>query len=79
MVEEYDPSGEFVAVILKIEDRGSSYRLQVRSDTEKSTPQPPNLGTLMEWETEGFWEATDGCVVESDGIALTVTEVGCLS
>ena len=68
MASEYDPTGEFVAVLLKIEDRVSSYRLQVCSDTEKPTPQPPDLQTLMEWEAEGFCEATDGCVVESDGI-----------
>ena len=67
MVGEYNPTGEFVAVLLKIQDRVSSYRLQVRSDTEKSTPQPHDLQTLMEWDEEGFCEATDGCVVESDG------------
>ena len=34
MVSEYDPTREFVAVLLKPEDRVSSYRLQVCSDTE---------------------------------------------
>jgi hypothetical protein len=46
MVSEYDPSREFVAVLLKIQDRVSSYRLQVRSDIEQPTPQPPDLQTL---------------------------------
>jgi hypothetical protein len=55
MVSEYDPSGEFVAVLLKIEDRVSSYRLQVCSDAERPTHQPPDLQTLMEWEAEGFY------------------------
>ena len=29
MVREYDPAGEFVAVLLKTHDRVSAYRLQV--------------------------------------------------
>jgi hypothetical protein len=30
--------------------------------------QPPNLDTLIAWMDEGECEATDGCVVEPDGI-----------
>ena len=30
--------------------------------------EPPDLDTLMAWESEGICEATDGCVVEPDGI-----------
>ena len=29
--------------------------------------QPPDLETLIAWESEGYCEATDGCVVEPDG------------
>lgn len=34
------------------------------------TPQneKPTLEELMEWESEGICEATDGCVVEPDGV-----------
>lgn len=77
MVGEYDPSGEFVAVLLKTEDRVSSYRLKaVFADAKENgddrgelgrKPEPPDLETLMEWEAEGGCEATDGCWVEADG------------
>jgi len=28
----------------------------------------PEIGTLMEWESEGGCEAVDGCYVEPDGV-----------
>jgi hypothetical protein len=77
MVREYDPSGEFVAVLLKTQDRVSSYRLKAISANLEENPgsrselgqrqEPPDLETLMEWEAEGGCEATDGCWVEPDG------------
>ena len=67
MVKEYVPSSEFVAVLLKSEDRVSSYRLQVSSDAAEQRTEPPDLETLMSWEAEGGCEATDGCWVEPDG------------
>jgi len=30
--------------------------------------EPPSLEQLMQWEREGICEATDGCVVEPDGV-----------
>jgi len=40
-----------------------------RPDRREVTPQqqPPSIEDLMQWETEGGCEATDGCWVESDG------------
>lgn len=35
----------------------------------------PSIEQLMEWEEEGYCEATDGCPVEPDGIC----EHGCQS
>jgi hypothetical protein len=86
LVREYDPSWEFVAVLLKTHNRLSSYRVGVVSAKEikdsldsqaetsepggppaLSSPEPPDLETLMAWEEEGYCEATDGCVVEPDG------------
>jgi hypothetical protein len=67
LVREYDPSGEFVAVLLKLEGRVSSYRLRLLSRVKESTPEPPDIQTLMEWEAQGGCEATDGCWVEPDG------------
>ena len=29
--------------------------------------EAPDLETLMQWESEGYMEATDGCRVEPDG------------
>ena len=67
MVREYNPSGEFVAVLLKLEGRVSSYRLQLPSRVAETEPEPPDIETLMEWEAQGGCEATDGCWVEPDG------------
>ena len=30
--------------------------------------EPPNLDTMMQWLDEGIAEATDGCIVEPDGV-----------
>lgn len=39
--------------------------------TTKPYPEPetdePDLAQIMEWESEGSCEATDGCMVEPDG------------
>ena len=32
-----------------------------------TTPEP-SLDQLMAWEAEGYCEATDGCIVETDGV-----------
>jgi len=35
-------------------------------------PEPiepePSIDQLMEWQEDGFCEATDGCIVEPDGV-----------
>ena len=82
LVKEYEPREEFVATLLKTQERISSYRLRVaprenlgsrvkQSQPEPPAevrPEPPDLETLMQWEDEGFCQATDGCVVEPDGV-----------
>jgi hypothetical protein len=87
LVREYDPPTEFVSVLLKTQDRVSSYRLRVidaeprehlgsrvepRPDSGEPGPrqEPPDIETLMMWESEGYCEATDNCRVEPDGICL---------
>lgn len=86
LVNDYDPSREFVTALFKTRDRVSSYRIGVISAEQRenldervkaeqkiedrsaeATPTPPDLETLMQWESEGMCEATDGCVVEPDG------------
>jgi len=32
------------------------------------TTDEPNIETLKEWVYEGICEATDGCIVEPDGV-----------
>jgi len=44
------------------------------TDDEKQEQRPTDE-QLMEWEAEGFCEATDGCIVEPDGTC----EHGCPS
>lgn len=43
-----------------------------RTAEETRWPEPeteePDLETLQEWDFEGVCEATDGCIVEPDGI-----------
>ena len=39
------------------------------------TNEEPTLADLMEWDSEGYCEATDGCIVEPDGTC----EHGCES
>ena len=78
LVREYDPPTEFVSVLLKIQDRVSSYRLRfVDSEPREhlgsrlepgQRREPPDIETLMRWEMEGGCEATDGCWVEADGV-----------
>jgi hypothetical protein len=77
LVREYDPPTEFVSVLLKTQDRVSSYRLRVIDAEPREhlgsrvepgqRREPPDIETLMRWEMEGGCEATDGCWVESDG------------
>lgn len=87
MINEYDPTWEFVTTLFKSHDRVSSYRIGLiptgnRSDgldsrVEISQPgdpppmksiEPPDIETLWQWEMAGYCEATDGCVVEPDGV-----------
>jgi hypothetical protein len=35
---------------------------------QEAEARMPDLATLIEWEAEGMGEATDGCVVEPDGV-----------
>jgi hypothetical protein len=35
---------------------------------DPANSEPPDLNTMMEWLDEGVAEATDGCIVESDGV-----------
>jgi len=35
-------------------------------EEEYRTPEP-TLEMLVEWESQGYCEATDGCIVEPDG------------
>jgi hypothetical protein len=78
LVSEYEPDGEFVAVLLKHRYRVSSYRLRMiegepreaqrgRVDADYKQ-EPPDIETLIAWEMAGYCEATDGCVIEPDGI-----------
>ena len=41
---------------------------QIESDCNPDDSDMPSFETLMEWESEGYSEALDGCVVEPDGI-----------
>jgi hypothetical protein len=38
-----------------------------RVEVHRLSSAAPNLEILMEWEAQGFCEATDGCIVEPDG------------
>ena len=79
MVRDYDPLNEFVVVLLKPDERISTYRICVfpldnlDSETRDETPgqrdESPDLETLMQWEMEGGCEAAcpHGCWVEPDG------------
>ena len=58
-------------------DQDAGLRLQAvimaqRTAEETRWPEPeteePDLETLQEWDFEGVCEATDGCIVEPDGI-----------
>ena len=44
-------------------------------ETEHATNPAPTVEQLIDWESEGGCEATDGCSVEPDGIC----EHGCKS
>ena len=74
ITSEYDPEREIVVVLLKSEDRTSTYRVSaVRPEpkpVEETPLQPPNVETLIEWEAEGGCEAAcpHGCWVEPDGV-----------
>jgi hypothetical protein len=83
LIGAYDPSQEFVTVLIKTENRVSTYRVQVVTraageeaareaelgqEATTTTVEPPDLETLMAWEAEGGCEATDGCWVEVDGV-----------
>jgi hypothetical protein len=40
-----------------------------RRDTyPEPTTDEPDLAQIMEWESEGCCETTDGCMVEPDGL-----------
>lgn len=87
MVAEYNPTQEFVVVLLKPGDRTSTYRVAVvppesqnimaseavTSNTGEpageSKLRPPDVETLIEWESEGGCEAAcpHHCWVEPDG------------
>jgi hypothetical protein len=43
-------------------------RLWISTLIEDHGPEPPDIATLMEWMDEGVCEATDGCIVEPDGV-----------
>ena len=76
LVRDYDPPTEFVSVLLKTQDRVSSYRLRVIDAEPREhlgsrvepvrRREPPDIETLVRWESEGYCEATDGCRVEPD-------------
>jgi len=73
MVDQYDPSRELVLVLLKDQDRTSTYRLSAippdhvgaSKATEEKPDKPPavpelaapDIETLMGWEAEGGCEA----------------------
>ena len=73
MMGEYDPDQELVVVLLKPEDRTSTYRVRaIPAESEKkgfSKLQPPDIETLLAWDEEGGCEAACpyGCWVEPDG------------
>jgi hypothetical protein len=47
----------------------------MEADKNKNDQNVPSIDQLLEWETEGIAQATDGCYVEPDGIC----EHGCKS
>lgn len=73
IASEYDPEAEFVVVLLKPEDRTSTYRVCVRPPEPEPAPKrklkPPSIETLIAWEEDGGCEAACeyGCWVEPDG------------
>ena len=78
LVREYDPPTEFVSVLLKTQDRVSSYRLRVIDAESREhlgsrvepgqRREPLDIDTLVRWEIGGGCEATDGGWVESGGV-----------
>ena len=62
IVVEQPPGVEVEIVDLGVE-------LEVEVDPcDPDWSQEPDLQTLVEWEADGICEATDGCVVEPDGV-----------
>ena len=73
VVAEYDPTQEFVVVILKPDNHTSTYRVGIVppnrreaiavipshpiEPTSETRLRPPSIETLMEWEAEGGCEA----------------------
>ena len=80
MVAQYDPETELVVMLLKSIDRTSTYRLRgvlpkpweaMAGEAEvEAKPEPPNIETLMQWESEGGCEAAcpHHCWIEPDGV-----------
>jgi hypothetical protein len=78
MVRDYDPTQEFVLVLLKPWDRTSIYRVcalppdGLVPETNEAVPSQggyiPDLETLMEWEADGGCKTacSHGCWVEPD-------------
>lgn len=79
MVKEYDPTHDFVLVLLKSGDRTSTYRIYAVPPEHQGTvtseeapghiSDPPNLETLMQWDAEGGCESAcpHHCWTEPDG------------
>jgi hypothetical protein len=61
-----------IRVAEALAEAAKTYRLPVpspvKTSSEVSRVEPPDLETLMAWEEEGGCEATDGCWTEPDGV-----------
>ena len=59
---------------LRVTDLGPREELAGRAEAPPTPAEPPreqappDIETLMQWEADGYCEATDSCVVEADGV-----------